>query len=55
MEMCADVNDHTLTLGDLSQLWDEPAQRIADAVTANRVVAGQRTYVAASEPGQPGP
>lgn len=35
----------TATLGELSQYWDEPTSRIADAVDANKVVDGEKGYL----------
>lgn len=37
--------DAALPMGQLAERWGEPVQRIADAVTAVRVLAGERTYV----------
>lgn len=36
-------------MGELAARVDEPADRLADAVTALRVMAGERTYVSATE------
>jgi hypothetical protein len=40
-----DTTDEALTLGDLSERWGEPAQRIGDAIDAVRVLRGERTYI----------
>jgi hypothetical protein len=47
MELVSDLPaaDHQLTLGQLSERWGEPATRIADAIDAVRVAAGERTYI----------
>jgi hypothetical protein len=37
--------DWELSLGELGQRVGEPAERLADAVMAVRVMAGERTYV----------
>lgn len=41
--------DSQLALGELAARVDEPAGRLADAITAVRVLAGERTYVSVSE------
>lgn len=45
MEMVNDVTDKSVTLGELSEEWDEPVDRIADAIDANKVVRGERGYI----------
>jgi|HubBroStandDraft_4_1064222.scaffolds.fasta_scaffold17784_9 hypothetical protein len=40
--------DGTLTTGDLSARWGEPAERIMDAIDAVRVLGGERTYIPVS-------
>jgi len=37
--------DSQLSLGELAARVDEPAARLADAITAVRVLGGERTYV----------
>lgn len=37
--------DHQLPLGVLSERWGEPVLRIMDAITAVRVLNGERTYI----------
>lgn len=37
------------SFGQLAKRWDEPVERIMDAATALRVLAGERTYVTAIE------
>ena len=32
-------------MGDFADRWGEPAERIMDAITAVRVMNGERTYV----------
>lgn len=32
-------------MGELADRWGEPAGRIADAITAVRVLRGERTYI----------
>jgi hypothetical protein len=34
-----------VTLGQLSERWGEPPERIADAIVAVRVMRGERTYI----------
>lgn len=33
------------SMGELADRWGEPAGRIADAITAVRVMRGERTYI----------
>lgn len=40
-----DDGDRALTMGQLSERWGEPAERIVDAVDAVRVLRGERTYI----------
>ena len=51
MELVAalDENGRHAPFGQLAERWGEPASRIADAVTALQVLAGERTYVSAVE------
>lgn len=37
------------SFGQLAKRWDEPVERIMDAATALRVLAGERTHVSAAE------
>jgi hypothetical protein len=37
--------DKELTMGQLSERWSEPAERIMDAISAVRVLNGERTYI----------
>ena len=37
--------DKATTMGQLAERWGEPAERIMDAVTAVRVLRGDRTYI----------
>lgn len=37
--------DSQLSLGELAARVDEPAARLADAITAVRVLGGERTYI----------
>jgi hypothetical protein len=39
------AEDEALTMGQLSERWGEPAERIMDALDAVRVLRGERTYV----------
>jgi hypothetical protein len=41
--------DRDKGMGELAARVDEPAARLADAVTAVRVLAGERTYVSPVE------
>lgn len=46
MAMCTQVEcDLAITLGELSAMWDEPIPRIMDAIDANKILAGQVTYI----------
>lgn len=38
--------DRALPMGRLAERWGEPAERIADAIDAVRVLRGERTYIA---------
>jgi len=42
--------DRNVTVGELSRRWGEPAERIMDAVSAVRVMRGERTYVSLADP-----
>jgi hypothetical protein len=37
--------DAELPMGKLAERWGEPTARIADAITAVRVLNGERTYI----------
>lgn len=37
--------DEALTMGVLAERWGEPAERIMDAISAVRVLRGERTYI----------
>lgn len=37
--------DQQLPMGALAERWGEPVERIADAMDALRVAAGERTYI----------
>lgn len=53
MELCARAEgEKDVMLGELSKRWNEPVERIMDAITANRVMAGEQTYIA-YDVGQP--
>jgi len=39
------AEDRQLPMGVLAARWGEPADRIMDAVTAVRVLRGERTYI----------
>jgi hypothetical protein len=41
--------DQQLSMGELAGRVGEPAERLADAITAVRVLAGERTYVSPAE------
>lgn len=41
--------DRQRPMGDLADRWGEPASRIADAITAVRVMRGERTYISLTE------
>lgn len=47
MELVAGLSDEDMrmTLGQLGDLWDEDASRIADAIDAVRVTRGELTYI----------
>jgi hypothetical protein len=47
MELVEDLDpaDAQQPMGVFAARWGEPAQRIADAVTAVRVLRGERTYI----------
>lgn len=47
MEMCRSQEAETgdVTLGELSERWNEPVTRIMDAMDANKVVRGERGYI----------
>ena len=49
MELVGELKDleepMALTFGDLHTRWGEPPERIMDAVTAVRVMRGERTYI----------
>ena len=51
MEYAAGLTEQDLgtPMGQLAARVDEPAERLADAITALRVLAGERTYVTATE------
>jgi hypothetical protein len=52
MEYAAGLGDaelHHDGLAELAARVDEPASRLADAVTAVRVLAGERTHVSVSD------
>lgn len=51
MEYAAGLSeeDQAKTMGELAGRVGEPAERLADAVTALRVLAGERTYVSVAE------
>lgn len=38
-------DDWRMTLGQLSCRWGEPPERITDAITAVRVLRGEKTYI----------
>lgn len=38
--------DKDLPMGKLAERWGEPVERISDAVTASRMLRGERTYIA---------
>jgi hypothetical protein len=44
------VADHALPMGELAGRWGEPVQRVADAITAVRVMDGERTYITVDVP-----
>ena len=39
------AEDESLPIGQLAERWGEPSARIADAMTAVRVLHGECTYV----------
>jgi hypothetical protein len=41
--------DKNLPMGVLADRWGEPTSRIADAITARRMMNGERTYISLSE------
>jgi len=47
MEHVAKLTDEDaeLPMGELGERWGEPAARVADAITAVRVMRGERTYL----------
>ena len=47
MELVADLSDEdkALPMGVLAERWSEKAERIADAISAVRVLSGERTYI----------
>jgi hypothetical protein len=51
MEYAADLREEEWdkTMGELAGRIGETSQRLADAATAVRVLAGERTYVSAAE------
>jgi len=44
------AEDWQLPMGVLAARWGEPVGRIMDAVTALRVLRGERTYISIEEP-----
>jgi hypothetical protein len=40
-----DAEDQQKPMGELARRWEEPVQRIADAIDAVRVMRGERTYI----------
>ena len=51
MVMLLPAEDWELSLGALSDRWDEPSGRIADAVTTVRMLRGEPTCLPLREPG----
>ena len=43
------AEDADLPMGELARRWGEPAERIADAITAVQVLRGERTYVTCTD------
>jgi len=46
-----DAEDWQLPMGELAARWGEPVPRIMDAVTAMRVLRGERTYISVAQLG----
>jgi hypothetical protein len=42
--------DRAVTMGTLAERWNEPAERIMDAIDAVRVMNGERTYIPVTVP-----
>lgn len=42
--------DQQKPMGELAGRWGEPVQRVADAITAVRVLNGERTYITLHAP-----
>lgn len=51
MEHVAAVSpdERDLPLGVFAERWGEPVERITDAITAVRVMRGERTYISLTE------
>lgn len=51
MELVIDLGDEDQQqpMGELAERWGEPVGRIADAITAVRVMYGERTYISILE------
>jgi hypothetical protein len=45
VEAVHDTEPPSITMEELSQRWDEPVDRIMDAIDAFRVKNGERTYI----------
>lgn len=43
--MVNELEDRDVTLGQLSKSWDEPVERIMDALDASRMLRGESTYI----------
>lgn len=57
VEMVEDLSDADkgLPMGKLAERWGEPTERIADAITASRMMRGERTYIPLAVPEEPRP
>jgi hypothetical protein len=38
-------SDRDVTLGELSERWSEPVERIMDAIQASKMLRGEPTYI----------
>lgn len=46
------AEDWTLMFGELSKRWDEPVERIMDAIDALKVMRGELTYISVPPPAE---
>ena len=49
VEAVHDTEPPSITMGELSRRWDEPVERIMDAIDAVKVKNGEPTYITIPE------